>query len=114
LGTSSSRFLPSVATLIKNLDRAGVKTPGSRSVEILAGASFDDHDVDLRQRQLGRNIIAVGLPPAITTTTRTLVRGRYIAGRDLDTFPRPRHVSAAGTDVIFGLRLLAAHAGTVA
>jgi hypothetical protein len=52
LGTSSSRFLPSVARLIENLDRAGVKTPGSRSVEILAGASFDDDDVDLRPRQL--------------------------------------------------------------
>ncbi|MCW2712551.1 MAG: hypothetical protein JWP24_2745 [Marmoricola sp.] len=27
------------ATLIKHLDGAGVKTPGSRSVEILTGAS---------------------------------------------------------------------------
>jgi hypothetical protein len=31
-----------------------VETPGSRSVEILAGASFDDHGVDPRQRQLAR------------------------------------------------------------
>jgi len=42
------------ATLIKHLDGAGVKTPGSRSVEILTGASFDDDDVDPRQRQLAR------------------------------------------------------------
>src|SRR5439155_6355783 len=38
------------ATLIEHLDGAGVKTPGSRSVEILTGASFDDDDVDSRQR----------------------------------------------------------------
>jgi hypothetical protein len=42
------------ATLIKQLDCAGVKTPGSRSVEILTGASFDDDDIDPRQRQLAR------------------------------------------------------------
>ena len=42
------------ATLIEHLDGAGVKTPGSRSVEILTGASFDDDDVDPRQRQLAR------------------------------------------------------------
>jgi hypothetical protein len=42
------------ATLIKHLDGAGVKTPGSRSVDILTGASFDDDDVDPRQRQLAR------------------------------------------------------------
>ena len=42
------------ATLIEHLDGAGVQTPGSRSVEILTGASFDDDDVDPRQRQLAR------------------------------------------------------------
>ena len=42
------------ATLIEHLDGARVKTPGSLAVEILAGASFDDDDVDPRQRQLGR------------------------------------------------------------
>ena len=42
------------ATLIEHLDGAGVKTPGSRSVDILVGASFDDDDVDPRQRQLAR------------------------------------------------------------
>ena len=42
------------ATLVEHLDGAGVKTPGSRSVEILTGASFDDDDVDPRQRQLAR------------------------------------------------------------
>jgi hypothetical protein len=30
------------ASLIEHLDGAGVKTPGSRSVDILVGASFDD------------------------------------------------------------------------
>ncbi len=42
------------ATLIEHLDRAGEKTPGSRSVEILTRASLDDDDVDPRQRQLAR------------------------------------------------------------
>ena len=42
------------ATLIEHLDRAGEKTPGPRSVDSLAGASFDDDDVDPRQRQLAR------------------------------------------------------------
>lgn len=42
------------ATLIEHLDGAGVKSPGSRSVEVLAGATFDDDDVDPRQRQLAR------------------------------------------------------------
>ena len=42
------------ATLIEHLDGARVKTPGSLAVEILAGSSFDDDDVDPRQRQLGR------------------------------------------------------------
>jgi hypothetical protein len=42
------------ATLIEHLDGAGVKTPGSRSVDILTGASFDDDDVDPCQRQLAR------------------------------------------------------------
>jgi len=42
------------ATLIEHLDGAGVKTPASRSVESLTGASFDDDDVDPRQRQLAR------------------------------------------------------------
>src|SRR5437660_1670790 len=43
------------ATLIEHLNGAGVKTPGPRSVEILTGASFDDDDVDPRQRQLARH-----------------------------------------------------------
>ena len=42
------------ATLIEHLDGAGVKPTGSRSVENLTGASFDDDDVDPRQRQLAR------------------------------------------------------------
>ena len=42
------------ATLIEHLDGAGVKTPASRSVDLLIGASFDDDDVDPRQRQLAR------------------------------------------------------------
>jgi len=45
---------PRDATLIEHLDGARVKTPGSRSVEILTGASFDDDDIDPRQRQLAR------------------------------------------------------------
>ena len=42
------------ATLIEHLDGARVKPPGSLAVDILTGASFDDDDVDPRQRQLGR------------------------------------------------------------
>ena len=42
------------ATLVEHLDGAGVKTPGPRAVEVLTGASFDDDDVDPRQRQLAR------------------------------------------------------------
>ena len=42
------------ATLIEHLDGAGVQTPGSRAVDLLVGASFDDDDVDPRQRQLAR------------------------------------------------------------
>ncbi len=42
------------ATLVEHLDGAGMKTPGSGAVELLAGASFDDDDVGPRQRQLGR------------------------------------------------------------
>ena len=42
------------AALIEHLDGAGVQTAGSRAVEILTGASFDDDDVDPRQRQLAR------------------------------------------------------------
>jgi hypothetical protein len=40
--------------LIEDLDGAGVQTPRSRPVEVLAGAPFDDDDVDRRQRQLDR------------------------------------------------------------
>src|SRR5262249_40434535 len=42
------------ATLIKHLDRAGMKTAGSRSIEILTVASLHDDDIDARQRQLAR------------------------------------------------------------
>ena len=42
------------ATLIEHLDGAGEQTPGSRAVDLLVGASFDDDDVDPRQRQLAR------------------------------------------------------------
>ena len=42
------------APLIEHLDRAGEETPGSRAVEILVGASLDDHDIDAGQRQLPR------------------------------------------------------------
>jgi len=55
------------ATLIEHLGGAGVETPRSRSVEILTGASFDDDDVDPRQRQLARQHHPVGPPPAIAT-----------------------------------------------
>ena len=41
-------------TLIEHLQGAGVQTLGSRPVEILAGAPFDDDDDDSRQRQLPR------------------------------------------------------------
>ena len=54
------------ATLIEHLDGAGVKTPGPRSVDILIGASFDDDDVDPRQRQLARQHQSgrtLGIPP---------------------------------------------------
>jgi hypothetical protein len=40
------------ATLIQDLDRARVKTAGSRADEDVIGTSLDDRDVDLRQRQL--------------------------------------------------------------
>jgi hypothetical protein len=55
------------ATLIEHLDGAGVKTRGSRSVEILTGASFDDDDVDPANASSPANISPVGPPPAITT-----------------------------------------------
>ena len=42
------------AALIEHLDGAGVQTAGARAVELLTGASFDDDDVDPRQRQLAR------------------------------------------------------------
>ena len=42
------------ATLIKHLDGAGVKPPGARPVDLLTVASFDEDDVDPRQRQLAR------------------------------------------------------------
>ena len=42
------------ATLIEHLDGAGVKTASARTVDLLTGASFDDDDVDPRQRQLAR------------------------------------------------------------
>ena len=42
------------AALIEYLHGASVQTTGSRAVEILIGASFDDDNIDPRQRQLGR------------------------------------------------------------
>ena len=42
------------APLIEHLDGAGVKPAGTRSIDVLIGASFDDDDVDPRQRQLAR------------------------------------------------------------
>ena len=42
------------ATLVEHLDRARVQTTSTRSVEVLARASFDDDDVDPGQCQLGR------------------------------------------------------------
>ena len=42
------------APLIEHLDRAGEKTPGSRSVDSLRGAAFDDRDIDPRERELAR------------------------------------------------------------
>ncbi len=42
------------ATLIKYLDGPRVKPAGSRSIEVMTGTSFDDDDVDPRQRQLAR------------------------------------------------------------
>jgi hypothetical protein len=42
------------AALIEHLDGARVQTAGARAVGIRSGASFDDDDVDARQRQLSR------------------------------------------------------------
>src|SRR5512133_2047150 len=42
------------ATLIEHFDGAGIETPGSRPIEVLAGASLDDDDVDPCQRQFAR------------------------------------------------------------
>ena len=42
------------ATLIQHLDRARVKAAGPRPDEHVVGAPLDQHDVDLRQRELGR------------------------------------------------------------
>ena len=42
------------ATLIEHLDGPRQETPGARAVDVLVGASFDDDDVDPRQRQLTR------------------------------------------------------------
>jgi hypothetical protein len=42
------------ATLIEHLDGAGVEPSGSRSVEILAGAWFDDDDAVRRERTPSR------------------------------------------------------------
>ena len=64
------------AALIKYLDGAGEKTPGSRAVEILTDASFDDDDVDPQQRQLAANISPVGPPPAITTACSVIAAPR--------------------------------------
>ena len=41
-------------TLIQHLDRARVKAAGPRAGEHVIGTPLDDRDVDLRQRQLGR------------------------------------------------------------
>jgi hypothetical protein len=41
-------------TLIEHLDRARVDTPGPCIGEHVIGTPLDDRDVDLRQRQLGR------------------------------------------------------------
>ena len=40
------------AALIEHLDGAGVQAAGSRAVEVLGGATFDDGDVDAGQGQL--------------------------------------------------------------
>ena len=40
--------------LIEHLDRARVKAAGARAGQDVIGAPLDDHDVDLRQGQLGR------------------------------------------------------------
>jgi hypothetical protein len=42
------------AALIENLDRACVQTARARAGEVLAGAPFDDGNIDTRQRQLAR------------------------------------------------------------
>ena len=41
-------------TLIEHLDRARVEAAGARAGEHVIGTPLDDRDVDLRQRQLGR------------------------------------------------------------
>ena len=40
------------AALVEHLDRAGVEPAGARAVELPAGPSFDDDDIDAGQRQL--------------------------------------------------------------
>src|SRR6185312_12169716 len=42
------------ATLIEHLDRAGVQAARSGALQLLVGAPFDDDDVDVGERQLGR------------------------------------------------------------
>ena len=42
------------AALVEDLDGARVQTAGARAGEILAGAPFDNGNVDARQRQLAR------------------------------------------------------------
>ena len=42
------------APLVEHLEGAAVEAPGTRSLDLLGGASFDDGDVDPGQRQLAR------------------------------------------------------------
>jgi hypothetical protein len=43
-----------MSKLIEDLDRAGVQAARARTGEVLAGAPFDDGNVDARQGQLAR------------------------------------------------------------
>jgi hypothetical protein len=42
------------AALVEHLDRAGVETPGARSVDLRSGSPLDDDDVDPGQSELAR------------------------------------------------------------
>lgn len=52
---------------------SGRQTTGSRPVDLVVGASFDDDNVDAGQRQLANSIRPVGPAPAIATAWSVIV-----------------------------------------